>query len=116
MLCEITFYLSTPLVVDDAIHLDALLMAVHPQASQTPEVMRRLRDGDLPDLPLPISRAVVGEAWVYAASTIDLHPDAQSFSGTYTKRTTVDDAKNLEKSRNTPTGVGKTGFFCYIPS
>lgn len=98
MLCEVTFSLFTPLVVDDAIHLDALLMAVHPQASQTPEVLRRLRDGDLPDLPLPISRAAMGEAWVYAASTIDLHPDAQPFSGMYTKRTTVDDAKNLEKN------------------
>lgn len=107
MLCEVSFFLSTPLIVDDAIHLDALLMAVHPQARQTPEVMRLLHDGELPDLPLPISRAAVGEAWVYAASSIDLHPEAQPFSGMYTKRTTVDDAKNLENSIMVVGGIFK---------
>ncbi len=118
ILCDVLFHLTTPLVVDDAIHLDALLMAVHPQAVQTPEVLRRLRDGDLPDLPLPISRAAVGESWVYAASTIDLSPDARPFSGMYTKRTTVEDAKNLQKNIMVIGGVFKdklakaNGYIC----
>ena len=118
MLYDVLFNLQTPLVVDDAIHLDALLMAVHPQASQTPEVLRRLRDGDLPDLPLPIARAAVGESWVYAASTIDLPPDARPFSSMYTKRTTVEDAKALQKNIMTIGGVFKdklskaNGYVC----
>lgn len=118
MLYDVLFHLSTPIVVDDAIHLDALLMAVHPQAMQTPDVLRHLRDGNLPELPLPISRAAVGESWVYAASTIDLPPDAQPFSGMYTKRTTVEDAKNLQKNIMTIGGVFKdrlakaNGYIC----
>lgn len=82
-------------------------MAVHPDARSVVDVNRDLRDNRLRDLDLPIARACCGDAWIYAASAIELDDGARPYMCTYKKAKHCDDAFYLEKSVMTIGGLHK---------
>lgn len=122
MLYEIRFRLSRPLIVDDPIHFDAVLTAVHPEAGGPVDTLRAIREKRLADLPLPIKKVRCDDDWIWAASTIDLSSDAVPFSGKYSKRKDMNDARWLEKNLMVIGGVFKdavsdaAGYVCSAAS
>lgn len=85
MLYRITFKMRTPVIITDPLHLDALLMAVHPDSKSYEEVKNDIRHGRLVQPELPIQKVFAGDQYVYAASTIDLL-GAEPYTGKHTKR------------------------------
>lgn len=107
MLHQVIFHLRTPLALTDPLHLDALLMAVHPQAKGVVDVNRDLTDSALVQLPLPLARVECGAQWLWCASSIDLDNDAKPFSGRYKKAISLDDGFYIRKNVMTIGGLHK---------
>lgn len=119
MVYKITFQMQTPLIISDALHLDALLMAVHPEAKDIIAVNRDLRDDALIQLPLPISKARIGDAWIWLASSIEFDSGVIPYKGVHTKRKSNEDVFYLEKNLMTIGGVFKdmmVNDFGYVAS
>lgn len=107
MLLKIEWALVSPVIMQDPLHLDALLMAVHPEARSITEVNRNLRDGELVQLDLPIKKARCGDRWVWAASSVELADNAEPYTGTYKKAKDHEDAFYLTKNTMVIGGIHK---------
>lgn len=101
------FSMVTPIIISEPLHFDAVLTAVHPNALPQPWTNNRLREKDLPDLPLPLKKAVSGDDWVWCASTCSLDDEARPYSGTHTKRKSREDVFFLQKNVMVIGGVFK---------
>lgn len=97
MLVKVSFSLITPVIITDPLHLDALLMAVHPDAKNIVEVNRQIRDNTLKNLSLPLKKVCLEDSWIWASSTIDLE-NAKPFTGMYKKAKTRETSFYLTKS------------------
>lgn len=85
------FSLTTPIIISEPLHFDAVLTAVHPDALPQPYTNNRLREKDLPDISLPLRKAEAEGDWVWCASTCSLDGEVRPYAGTHTKRKARED-------------------------
>lgn len=104
---RIIFNMTTPIIISEPLHLDAVLTAVHPDALPQPWTNNRLRDNNLPNLPLPLKKATVDDDWIWCASTCSLDGEVRPYAGMHTKRKSKEDIFALRKNVMVIGGVFK---------
>lgn len=107
MLVRVVFEMSSPVILTDPLHLDAIITAVHPDAVDTTLVRTMDAKGEIRGLPLPLERAGAGGTWVWCASAAYFPDTAKPFSGKYCRRKDEYDADWLGKNVMTIGGIYK---------
>ena len=107
MLVRVVFEMTSPVILTDPLHLDAVITAVHPDAVDTTLVRTMDAKGSIKGLPLPLERAGAHGQWVWAASAAYFPDTAKPFSGKYCRRKDEYDADWLGKNVMTIGGIYK---------
>jgi len=102
---RVTATLAAPIVADEEIHLDALLIAARPGPGTRPTRSTPVAEITYP--PLPIGRIAAHGAWTYACSTWQLPQEARGGREHLTKRRDAADVDNSAKAFTPNSGRGR---------
>lgn len=91
------FHMRTPVIVDDPIHFDAVIMAVHPEASPPDEVQGMVAKCELKSIQIPLSIAKCEHTFVYVSTVCNFSDDAMPYRDMYSKRKEMEDYNHLTK-------------------
>lgn len=107
MLTRVVFEMASPLVISDPLHLDAIIMAVHPEAAETALVRTMDANEKFTPIQLPLERAGIDGDWVWCASAAFFPDTAKPYSGKYCRHKDALDGDWLKKNVMTVGGLYK---------
>lgn len=86
MIGRITFYLKTPIIFTNPIHLDGLLASVHPAMHNVGAISRFSQIDKIIVAPLPLDSIKINNCWVWCCSTGEFADDTTFFTDKFNKR------------------------------
>lgn len=107
MVYKIAFIMRSPIILNDDLHLDSILSAVHPAMHNRTFLTRASLASDVTTAPLPIDSAKLNGEWIWCASCGIFPDDAQYFHDKFSKRTAIGDFNYLHKSVTPGVGPGR---------